>query len=632
MSFIANKPRPALVLLAALAAASCSPDAPAPDASPRSDMSDIHSYAVPDEARVTHLSLDLTADFDARTLDGSATLSLDRAPDADRLVLDSRDLGIRGVTDTEGRLLEWDLGAVDPNLGQPLTIQLPEGVDRIVVRYRTSPEAGALQWLEPRQTAGDEPFLFSQGQAILTRTWIPTQDSPGIRQTFEARITVPAGLTTVMSAEMLTPEGEPTDSGDGRTFRFRMDEPVPPYLIAIAVGDLEFRSLGPRTGVYAEPSVVDAAAREFVDLEEMVAAAESLYGPYRWGRYDVLVLPPSFPFGGMENPRLTFATPTILAGDRSLVSLIAHELAHSWSGNLVTNATWADFWINEGFTTYFEYRIMEALYGPERARMLQALGWRDLQEELEELGGANGPDTRLHIDLAGRDPDDGMTQIPYEKGAAFLRALEAAVGRERWDAYLRDYFDRYAFQPMTASRLIDDLRTRLLDEVPGAAEAVDLEQWVYGPGLPESAVPPTSDAFAQVEAQAEAFASGSAANSLPADGWTTQEWQHFLGSLPERLDDDRLAELDSTFDLSASGNSEIRFAWLRVAVRNRYDPAVPALEQFLTSQGRRKFLQPLYGALMDDAEWGAPIARRIYEQARPGYHAVSTRTIDGIVR
>ena len=593
-------------------------------------MSDIHSYARPADARVTHLSLDLTADFEERVLSGSATLALERDTDADRVILDTRDLAIRGVTTEDGRLLEWDLGGVDPHLGQPLTIRLPEGVDRVVIRYRTSPDAAALQWLEPRQTAGDQPFLFSQGQAILTRTWIPTQDSPGVRQTFDARLVVPAGLTALMSAEMLTPEGEPSDSGS--VFRFRMEQPVPPYLIALAVGDLEFRDIGPRTGVYAEPAVVASAASEFADLEEMVETAESLYGPYRWGRYDILVLPPSFPFGGMENPRLTFATPTILAGDRSLVSLVAHELAHSWSGNLVTNATWSDFWINEGFTTYFEYRIMEALYGVERTRMLQALGWRDLQEEIADLGGPASPETRLHIDLAGQDPDDGMTQVPYEKGAAFLRTIEAAVGREAWDVYLRGYFERYAFQPMTASRFLDDLREHLLAELPDVEEALELEEWVYGTGLPDNAVEPQSDAFVRVEAQAGAFAAGTPAGELETGGWTTQEWQHFLGSLPEQLDAERLGDLDSTFGLSASGNSEIRFAWLRVAVRNRYQPAVSSLEEFLVSQGRRKFLQPLYAALMDDGEWGAPIASRIYETARPGYHAVSTRTIDAIVQ
>jgi aminopeptidase N len=615
-----------IVVTLAVIGAGCSSG---PD--PEAPFRDIHSHARPDEARVTHVDLDLVADFAAKELSGTATLDLRVADGADEVVLDTRDLTILAVTAPGDRPLEWEMGSADSILGQPLTVSLPDGVERLVIRYRTRPEAGALQWLEPAQTAGGEdPYLFSQGQAILTRTWIPTQDSPGIRQTYSARITVPDGLRAVMSAEMLTPEGEPADSG--RAFRFRMEHPIPPYLIALAIGDIEFRALGPRTGVYSEPAVVDSAAREFADLEEMVTAAESLYGPYRWGRYDILVLPPSFPFGGMENPRLTFATPTILAGDRSLVSLIAHELAHSWSGNLVTNATWSDFWLNEGFTTYFEYRIMEALYGPERAVMLQSLGWQTLEEEIEGLGGSAGPDTRLHIDLADRDPDDGMTNVPYEKGAGLLRTIETAVGRERWDAYLRSYFERHAFQPMTTSAFLADLRAHLLQGDEQTDQDLNLEEWVYGTGIPENAAVPRSDAFARVEAQARAFTSGTAAGDLETSGWSTQEWQHFLGALPEELTAAQLDDLDRAFGLSEQGNSEILFAWLQIAVRNRHNPAVPALERFLASQGRRKFLQPLYAGLMEQGEWGQPLAKRIYAAARPTYHPVSTGTVDEIVR
>src|SRR5690606_28777697 len=238
-----------------------------------------------------------------------------------------------------------------------------------------------------------------------------------------------------------------------RAFRFRLDNPVPPYLIALGVGDIAFQSLGARTGVWTEPSMLERSAAEFTEVEAMVEAAEALYGPYIWGRYDLLVLPPSFPFGGMENPRLTFATPTIIAGDRSLVSLVAHELAHSWSGNLVTNATWDDFWLNEGFTVYFENRIMEAIYGAERAEMLRSLEWTELQAE---LAGLPARDQHLHLDLQGRDPDDGMTSIAYDKGALFLRTIEGIVGRERFDAWLRGYFQRNAYRPMTTALFLAD--------------------------------------------------------------------------------------------------------------------------------------------------------------------------------
>ena len=498
----------------------------------------------------------------------------------------------------------------------------------MVVRYRTSPQAEALQWLSPAQTAGGaHPYLFSQGQAILTRTWIPTQDSPAVRQTYRARIVVPTPLRAVMSAEALTPDG--TAVAGGRAFEFRLEQPVPPYLIAIAIGDISFRSVGPRSGVYAEPSVIDRAASEFADLEKMIEAAEALGGPYRWGRYDVLVLPPSFPFGGMENPRVTFATPTILAGDRSLTSLIAHELAHSWSGNLVTNATWRDFWLNEGFTTYFENRIMEQLYGVPRARMLEVLGRRDLKSELATLKDKPG-DQILHIDLTGRNPDDGVTSIAYDKGAAFVRMLEATVGRQRFDQWLRGYFDRHAFTSLTTAEFLEDLRANLIAGDAALEQTLQLDAWLEKPGLPANATVPTSDAFAAVERQVQRFTAGDAAASLQTKAWTTQEWQHFLGSLPAALSEAQMVDLDRAFGFSKSGNSEVLFAWLRIAIRHRYQPAMPALERFLTSQGRRKFLKPLYEDLMG-TEWGTSEAKRIYTVARPTYHAVSTTTLDAIV-
>lgn len=615
--------------------------APVPAVLAAPEARDVHSYAQPLVARVTHVDLDLTADFAGQKMTGTATLDIAAAPDAKDVVLDSKGLVIHGVTDDRGRALPWTLGKADPILGEPLTVTLPQapgnGARRIVVRYDSAPGGAALQWLTPAQTAGKtKPYLFSQGQAILNRTWIPTQDSPGIRQTWTARIVAPEGLKAVMSAEMLTPDGEPLPgelgAGGGRAYRFRMDKPVASYLIALAIGDLAFKPLGARTGVYTEPSMLDKAANELVDVEKMVEAAESLYGPYAWGRYDLLVLPPSFPFGGMENPRLTFATPTIIAGDRSLVSLVAHELAHSWSGNLVNNATWADFWLNEGFTVYFENRIMEKLYGPARANMLADLGWSDLQDAITAAGGPTGADTRLHLDLAGRDPDDGMTEIAYEKGATFLRTIEKAVGRARWDAYLKDYFARHAFQSQTTAGFVADLRGNLIKGDPKLEAAIGIDQWVYQPGLPANAVHVKSAAFPAVDALAAAYAKGGPAPAGPWKGWSTPERVRFVASLPRSLSAERLATLDKTFGLSTQGNSEIRFAWLELAVANRHDPAVPSLEAFLTDQGRRKFVAPLFRGLMAQGDWGQPIAKRIYAKTRPLYHAVTRQTVDGIVK
>jgi leukotriene-A4 hydrolase len=587
------------------------------------EAKDPHSFAEPQVARVTHVALDLAADFNAKRIGGTATLDVQAAPNAGEIILDSKGLEIASVTNAAGQPLQWGLGQADPDKGQPLKVAL-NGASQIKIAYQSGPDAGALQWLTPQQTAGKkQPFLLSQGQPTLNRTWIPTQDSPGIRQTWEARITAPEPLKVVMSGDRLTPEGEPAGEGR-RAFRFRMDKPVAPYLIAIAAGDLAFRELGPRTGVWTEPAMLDQAARELVDTERMVEAAERLYGPYRWGRYDVIVLPPSFPYGGMENPTLTFLTPTFLAGDRSLVGLVAHELAHSWSGNLVTNATWPDGWLNEGFTSYFENRIMEAIYGPQRAAQEAALSWAEMESAFEEEG-RTSPKTRLRGEGG---PDDGVSGIVYDKGAIFLRTLERIVGRERWDAYLRSYFDRHAFQPMTTARFLADLRANLVKGDQALEQRLMLDQWAYQPGLPENAARPDPQAFAAVDQALRAFNGGGPAASLPYARWNTAERLRFLNGLPRMLPRERLAELDSALQLSQSANAETLFAWLQLALANRYDAAVPAAERFLMTMGRRKFVAPLFEELTKQGAWGRPIAERIYARARPSYHSVTTATVD----
>ncbi|CAN7284227.1 M1 family metallopeptidase [Phenylobacterium sp. LjRoot164] len=586
------------------------------------DAKDVRSYARPLVARVTHVDLDLTADFDAKTMSGQAAMDVLAAPGAKEIVLDTLGLTVSKVTDGAGRDLAWKLGASDAELGAPLTVQL-NGAKRIVVHYASSPGARALQWLSPSLTAGKaKPYLFSQGQDINNRSWIPTQDSPGIRQTWTARVVVPNDLVAVMSGARLTPNGEP--AGEGKhAYRFRMDNSVPPYLIALAVGDLSFRELGPRTGVYTEPSMMDRAAAELVDTEKMVTTAEALYGPYRWGRYDVLVLPPSFPFGGMENPTLTFLTPTFITGDRANVGLVAHELAHSWSGNLVTNATWPDSWLNEGFTTYFENRIMEAQYGAPRAEMEADLDWDGMQADIAEVGGPTAEATKLYGDVGG--------QLAYFKGATFLRTIERTVGRERWDAYLTSYFDRHAFQPQTTAGFLKDLRANLIKGDKGLEDKLQLDRWAYGAGLPDNAVHVKSEALARVDAQVAAFKQGAPASQLTTSAWTTQEWLRFLNSLPRQLSKAQLDDLDGTLKLSASTNSYIRSAWLELAIANRYEPAVPALEEFLTSVGRGLFLRPLYAGLMKQGDWGRPIAVRIFQEAKPTYHPTVASSLERLV-
>ena len=588
---------------------------------------DPHSFADPRSVRVVRVDLDL--DFTAKALRGVATLNVVRGfrvGDDVPLVLDTSGLVIESVTTTVGAAVPFRLGENDPIKGRALSIQLPLRTETVKVAYRTSPGVGpsALQWLDPPGTAGKkQPFLFTQSEPILARTWIPLQDSPAVRVTYGATVRVPPGLTAVMSADRVAKAGDPPG-----VFRFEMPQEVPSYLIALAVGDLAFRPLGPRTGVYAEPPVVDAAAREFADTEAMVAAVEKRFGPYRWGRYDILVLPPSFPFGGMENPKLTFATPTVLAGDKSLVSLVAHELAHSWSGNLVTNATWRDFWLNEGVTTYIERRIVEDLYGPERAAMERALGYGELRNELKTLAPR---DQFLHINLDGRDPDEGMTRVPYEKGALFLTSLEQAAGRPKFDAFLKSYFDEFEFDSITTGDFREWLKVHLLTGDPDASVKVDLDAWLEKPGLPADAPEPKSDRFGKVEAAANDFARGAvAAGAIDTSKWTTQEWVHFLRSLPGPLSSEQMAALDRAFKLTDRGNAEVAQQWLVLTVRNRYAPADARLDNFLTTIGRRKFLMPLYEALLK-TPGGAAKARAIFARARPFYHPIAAESVDKLI-
>ena len=606
-----------LALLLALAA----PPAAAPVSA-----DDPHSLANPQQVRPRHLSLDLRLRFPDKAIAGVAELALLYPGAAPRhLDLDTRDLHIEKVTEApSGRALAFTLEPAVPMLGRRLRIELPRPAPRRVrIAYTTSPGASALQWLDPAQTtSGRLPFLFTQSQAIHARSWIPCMDSPGVRMTYDAVVRVPAGMKAVMSAAHLR-----HDEAKG-IFRFRMRQPIPSYLIALAAGEIAFAPLSPRAGVYAEPDVLKKAAWEFTDVEKMMRVAERLYGPYRWGRWDTIVLPPSFPYGGMENPRLTFATPTIIAGDRSLVNVLAHELAHSWSGNLVTNATWSDFWLNEGFTSYIENRITEELYGREVAELEVLLGQRQIHELLADPK-TKPEDTRLRLSLAGRDPDDIPGPIAYEKGANFLRMLEHRFGRARFDAFLRRYFDAHAFQSMTTERFLAILKRDLFRGREAAWKEAAVEAWMDAPGVPAGMVVPSSARYERTRAAAEAFARSGSLEGVRPD-WVTHEWLGFLEALPRSLTQEQMAELDRRFRCTQSGNAEVLFAWLMHAVRNTYEPAFPALEAFLTRVGRRKFLRPLYQA-MNDNERTRELARRIYAKARPGYHPIATASIDAIL-
>lgn len=614
-----------IYFLLILASSGCTDGTKTDSAQSDQIVHDVHSFSNPNEVIVTHLDINLHVNFAEKKLFGKTGLHITNKSDASILILDIRDLDIQKVTTgNDEKPVTFTLGKADSIHGQSLTINISPATELATVYYTTSPDAAALQWLPPNQTAGGEhPYLFTQSQAILARTWIPCQDTPGVRTTYSARIKTDPGLMVLMSAK------NPVKKSSQGIYEFEMPQPIPSYLLALAVGDIAYKPMGPHSGVYAESSLVDAAAYEFGNTEDMISATEKLYGPYRWGKYDILVLPPSFPFGGMENPRLTFATPTILAGDRSLTSLIAHELAHSWSGNLVTNAIWDDFWLNEGFTTYLERRIMEELYGKSYAEMLAALGFQDLMEEIEKLG-EDHPDTRLHLDLQGRDPDDGMSDVAYEKGAFFLRMLEESVGREKWDVFLHRYFDEFAFQTMTSDRFVDYLMANMLGNDLQKKEALRIDEWIYGTGIPDNFPKVESEEFAKVENQIRNWVEGTETRLLETKDWTTHHWLHFLRNLPDSLSQKQMAELDVAFDFTQAANNEILLAWLKLSIRNEYSRTYPVLENFLMTIGRRKFLRPLYEELAKTTA-GKEMALRIYQQSRDKYHPITYQTIDRIL-
>lgn len=586
---------------------------------------DPHSYAKPAEAVITHLSLDLNVDFDKKKLSGSATYDINKTGNAKELILDSRDIIIRKITldnDTAGAA--FATGVPDEILGTSITVKLKPETKKVTVYYETSPDAAALQWLAPSQTAGGKfPFLFTQSQAILCRTWIPIQDSPGIRFTYDAKVSVPAGYMAVMSAT------NPTQRSADGIYTFSQKRAVPAYLMALAVGDFDYHAYDERTGVYAEPVTMPAASFEFDETRKMLDAAEALYGPYEWGRYDLLVLPPSFPFGGMENPCVTFATPSIIAGDKSLNSLVAHELAHSWSGNLVTNRTWNDFWLNEGFTVYFERRIMESIYGKDYSDMLSVLGYGDLLITLDDLKAeGHTDDSKLKLKLEGRDPDDGMSDIAYEKGYLLLKNLELQAGRENFDAFLKNWFKDFAFKGADTEEFLAYLDENLIKKSNGKV-TLDPKKWVYEPGLPEGYTAPTSTRLDKMKTMADEFVK-SGIDVVKLDGLTSHEIQYFLRSLPEKLTPAQMAQLDQKFHFTQRKNSEEAFLWLRLAILNNYAEAFPALDSFLVHVGRRKFVQPLYEAMVKNPST-VELANQIYAKARPGYHSVTYNTIDKIL-
>ncbi|MGY1425886.1 M1 family metallopeptidase [Lysobacter sp. A289] len=628
-----------LCFAAAVVVAGCSRDAaPAADTAAPPDADavtapgaeyDSLSYAEPDKVRIKDLALALDVDFNDKQISGSATYQLDWVdPDATELVLDTRDLTIEKVvgerSDDKWVDLKYELADADKRLGSKLTIQAPDRSERIRVTYHTAPQASGLQWLTPAMTeGGEQPFMFSQSQQIHARSWVPLQDTPRVRFTYTAHVTSPEDVMVLMSAD-----NDPDATRDG-DYTFAMPQAIPSYLLAIAAGDLAFKPISERSGVWAEPAMVDKATAEFADTEKMIEATEELYGPYRWERYDLLVLPPSFPYGGMENPRLSFITPTVIVGDGSLVSLIAHELAHSWSGNLVTFSSPKDQWMNEGITSYVENRIIESLYGKDFANMEAAIAQNELRKTIGDM--------EPHAQSLAIRPDvhvkagDTLTAVAYDKGAWFMMFLEHRFGREDFDPFLRGYFDHFAFQSIPTTTFIQYAKDNLLAKHPGKVTEAELDEWIYGQGIPESAPVTGSPQFDAVDEARKAWLDS---GELPADDviakWSTQEWLHFIEGLPETLGHEQLVALDEAYQFTGTANGEFAMRWYPLTVRSGYPEANEAIAEFLARVGRRKLIMPTYAALVKTPE-GLAMAEQILAEARPGYHPITTGSVDAVI-
>jgi leukotriene-A4 hydrolase len=581
---------------------------------------DPHSYFDTTQPPTSHLDLEWFIDFMEHRIEGSVTLVLQN-PSGGIMDLDTKGLTIRAVYSNHRNPIPFQVGDEEPILGQRLRLDLPDGTHSIMISYVTSPEAVALQWFDPEMTLGKkQPFMYSQCQAIHARTIVPCQDTPRVRVTYRAVVTVPEEITPVMSAG---PAGQIRDLPPGlRAYRFVMPQPIPPYLLAVAAGDLDCRDLSPRARVWAEPKMVEKAGYEFGEVEQMIVTAEKMFGPYEWDRYDMLVLPPAFPFGGMENPRMTFLTPTVIAGDRSLVDVIAHELAHSWTGNLVTNATMDHFWLNEGFTTWAERRILDALHGEKASALRWAIGQKALDESVERFG-VDSPLTKLRTDLQGIDPDDAFSSIPYEKGSRFVCVLERHVGRERFNQFMKKYIASFRFTSITTEEFIDFLE----QELPGTADAVQANSWLYETGMPSNAPVFQSERLDELTTIAAAFAKGTRPLPEQTSTWNPDELLVFLQRLPRELDTSSLAWMDQTFQLTQRGNYEILVEWLAIAAGSEYQPVLNRVQEVLLEVGRMKYLRPLYAALGRHASTRA-LAKEIYAKGKAGYHSLSRRVVE----
>ena len=610
-----------------------------PDLAPLQSGLDYHSFANIEQFRVTHIELALRVDFHNKVLLGEAALEVKRLdPNATELVLDTRGLDIRDVSEKPTSVLgalaksettwvsrPFHLDKADPILGSPLVIELPphkRSTQTIKIEYVTSPDASSLHWLDDAHTAGKHhPLMYTLSAPIGARGWIPLQDSALVRVTYAAVIHTDDDLLAVMSAR-----NDPEVKHNGN-YTFVNRDAMPPSRIALAVGDLRFKATGPRTGVYAEKPLLADAAKEFADTENLLKAAETLFGPYRFERCDLVVLPPQFPLAEVGNPRAPFISSTVVTGDRSEESVVARAVAQAWAGDLVGGATPRDAWIDAGLAVYMQNRLVREVYGDARVTADRVLAERSVREDLAQL---ERPDQALAVDQRDRDPAVPRSAAD-EKGGLLFTFLDGKFGRERLDAFLQGYFDHFAFKSITTEEFLSYLKENLLDRFPGIVSASQVEAWVKEPGLPQDAPLLAVHLYESVDAVRSAWLAGKMpAKKLDTRAWVTPQWTYFLDAMPGLLRRDQLSDLDQAFGFTRSANAEIASSWFVLVIKSSYQPSYARLEEFLASNGRQTLLVPVYTELMK-TPGGEVLAKRVFALARPVYQAHTAAALGAIV-
>lgn len=596
-----------------------------------------------------HLHLDLRVEFGppgpgpgSRRLSGRALLELRclLPQGAAELRLDSHPclaVSAAELRRPEPEGLPWEAAAFRTQpfarYGQVLCVAFPKPCpagERVQLQLTYDVGEGpGVCWLTPEQTAGKKkPFVYTQGQAVLNRAFFPCFDTPAVKFTYSALVEVPDGFTAVMSADTW-------EKRSPNKFFFQMSQPIPSYLIALAVGDLVSAEVGPRSRVWTEPCLIEDAKKEYNGvIEEFLATGEKLFGPYVWGRYDVLFMPPSFPFGGMENPCLTFVTPCLLTGDRSLADVIIHEISHSWFGNLVTNANWGEFWLNEGFTMYAQRRISATLYGAAYT-CLEAAAGRALLRQHMDVTGEDHPLNKLRVKIEpGVDPDDTYNETPYEKGFCFVSYLAHLVGdQNKFDNFLKAYVDEFKFQSILADDFLEfyleyfpELKKKGVDSIPG----LEFDRWLNTPGWPPYLpdLTPGDTLMSEAEELAQLWGTPElnmgAVVKVDISAWRTYQLIYFLDKILQRspLPTGNVQKLAKTYpQIAEARNAELRLRWGQIVLKNDYQEDFWKVKAFLQDQGKQKYTLPLYRAMMGGSAAAQALAQDTFQATSAQLHS-----------